>query len=110
MKFSEILEKIETGVDEFERKDDAEQARNERKAQEGVKDYRKLAEQALIVKHLKHKKEMSEKEKSFVTKVEAIELTEDERTKVTEEITKLMDERKKMKKDKEKDKKDEKAD
>jgi hypothetical protein len=54
------------------------------------KDYKDLAEKALIVKHLKKKGELSEKEKEFISSVESIELTEEDRGKVNEEMDKIL--------------------
>jgi len=57
--------------------------------------YKRLAEKALVVKHLKEKKkELSEKEKAFVTQVESIVLSDDARAHVKEAITELLKESK----------------
>lgn len=53
------------------------------------KNFKELAEKLMVVKHLKEKATLSDKHKSFIESVEAINLTESERKEVMAEYTKL---------------------
>ena len=100
MKFSDTLERINTELDKFEN----EEVKEEKKQPKSV-NYKDLAEKAIVVKHLKEKKELSVKEKNFIAQVETIELSDEDRVKVKEQVDALLKEsyskkKKKMKKDK----------
>jgi hypothetical protein len=88
MPFSDVLNKINFELDKFDVVEEKEApVRTARKIVE--KNYTELAEKAVLVAKLKEKKELSEKEKTFIAAVEAIVLTDQERMKVRESITKL---------------------
>jgi len=54
-----------------------------------LKDFKALAEQALLVKYLKSKPNLTDEQKHFIATIEAIELTDKEREQVTNEISHL---------------------
>lgn len=90
-KLSKMFEhiKLSTDKDMLEDKQEVKEEKQEVQEQEEHKDYKELAEKAVLARHLLRKEKMSEKEEEFIKTVEAIELTEEEREKVREEISKM---------------------
>lgn len=100
MKFAKVLEMINQELDKTE--DTIETKPELSSAKESTEiepkdtpedlDCLKLAEQAILVRHLKGKSELTEKEKQFIVQVESIELTDEAREQVKKEVFNMLGE------------------